>query len=125
MTNGFFNSVSVLLGVRDWAFAPQQASAAGESVESLTSIIVNGDDITDLATANFGSNDISVLLGQGDGTFAAEQNVSLQTGRLPRSLASGDFNGDGLIDLATPRSGDGITVLHGAGDGTLPFDRYR
>ncbi len=58
----------------------------------------NGDGRPDLAVANFGSNSVSVLLGNGNGTFQAAQNFT--TGSNPASVAVGDFNGDGRLDLA-------------------------
>src|SRR5260370_2674137 len=60
---------------------------------------------------------ISVLLGNGDGTFQAA--VSYAAGSAPRSMAVGDFNGDGKPDLAVA-NGCGINVLLGNGDGTFP-----
>jgi len=58
----------------------------------------NGDGAQDLAVANFGSNDVSVLRGNGDGTFQAAVNFGV--GERPFSVAVGDFNGDGPQDLA-------------------------
>src|SRR5437870_489925 len=54
---------------------------------------VNGDGKLDLALANHGSNTVSVLLGNGDGTFAAKQDFA--TGSAPFSVAVADVNGDG------------------------------
>ena len=61
----------------------------------------NGDGITDLAKANYDyySDYVSVLLGNGDGTFAAP--LSFAAGDRPYSVTTGDFNGDGITDLAT------------------------
>ena len=70
----------------------------------------------DLVVANFGSNTVSVLLGKGDGTFQPAQNLA--TGSGPTSLAVGDFNGDGKLDLVTTNSVD-LSVLLGNGDGTF------
>jgi hypothetical protein len=70
----------------------------------------NGDGKPDLATANFNSNSVSVLLGKGDGTFAAASSPSV--GALPRSVAVGDFNGDGKPDLATANfNSNSVSVL--------------
>ncbi len=48
--------------------------------------------------ANGGSDNASVLLGNGDGSFQAARNFP--AGTFPQSVAVGDFNGDGLQDLA-------------------------
>ncbi len=54
----------------------------------------------DLAVANSSSHDISVLLGNGDGTFQAARRFGGGTSPTPFSVAVGDFNGDGAFDLA-------------------------
>ena len=58
------------------------------------------------------------FLGNGDGTFQPARTVAVGDG--PRSLAAGDFNGDGKLDLAVANSGsDTISILLGVGDGTF------
>ena len=52
----------------------------------------------DLAVANYGSDNVSVLLGNGDGTFQTQKTYAVGDG--PTSVAVGDFNGDGKADLA-------------------------
>src|SRR5215472_1474075 len=58
----------------------------------------NGDGKQDLAVVNEGSNTVSILLGNGDGTFRPAVNYA--TGSLPVGVAVGDLNGDGHLDLA-------------------------
>ncbi len=70
----------------------------------------NGDGALDLVVANFGSGNVSVLLGNGDGTFRAA--VDYGAGSGPRSVAVGDFNGDGKVDLAVANGGsNNVSVL--------------
>src|SRR5437870_1062741 len=78
----------------------------------------NGDGKQDLATANsLGSNNVNVLLGNGDGTF--QSPVTYGVGNVPTSVAVGDFNGDGRQDLATANLvSNTMSVLLGNGDGT-------
>ena len=72
----------------------------------------NGDGRTDLAVANYGSDDVSVLLGNGDGTF--QDQVRYAAGSGPIALVAGDFNGDGRTDLAVANHGSGdVSVLLG------------
>src|SRR5437867_3084843 len=77
---------------------------------------VNGDGRPDLAVANVNSGDVSVLLGNGDGTF--QPALTFAAGYAPYSVAVGDFNGDGRPDLSTI-AGTGVSVLLGNGDGTF------
>lgn len=96
--------------------------AAGAEPSGVSLGDFNGDGKTDLAVANYASNNISVLLGVGDGTF--QPSVQYSVGEHPGSIAVGDFNRDGKLDLAvinggTNGSNGGISVLLGNGDGTF------
>jgi RNA polymerase sigma factor (sigma-70 family) len=76
----------------------------------------NGDSKTDIATANFGTNDIAVFINKGDGTFAKEKRFRVS--KMPYSLCIGDFNGDGKPDLATANIGiNQVSVLFNQGNG--------
>jgi hypothetical protein len=82
----------------------------------------NGDAKPDIAVANSGSNNVSILLGNGDGTF--QPAVSFDAGLSPGSVAIGDFNGDGKLDLVLFQAGNisnatagAISILLGNGDG--------
>jgi FG-GAP-like repeat len=93
------NSVSVLLGNPDGSFAPAVASGTGAGPFSLAEGDFNGDGKLDLVTANASSNDLSVLLGDGQGGFGAPASVPLSGDTSPASVAVGDFNDDGKLDL--------------------------
>ena len=76
-----------------------------------------GHDL-DLATANITSDDVSVLLNNGDGTFAAD--VTYGVGDRPFSVAVGDLDGDLDLDLAVANGIDyNVSVLLNNGDGTF------
>lgn len=87
---------------------------SGSSPDSVAVGDFNGDGKLDLAIANGGSNNVSVLIGNGDGTFKAPLNSGVSG---PGSLAVGDFNGDGIMDVATTNTG--VSILLGKGDGTF------
>jgi hypothetical protein len=79
---------------------------------------VNNDGIPDLVTADHEGNNVSVLLGNGDGTFQAARNFA--TGNGPQVVRVGDFNGDGIPDLVTAETGSNtVSVLLGNGDGSF------
>src|SRR5207249_6690583 len=61
----------------------------------------NGDGKQDLAVADFGSDTVSIRLGDGMGGFGGSTEVSV--GPAPYSVAIGDFNGDGKQDLAVAK----------------------
>jgi hypothetical protein len=111
--------VQTMLGHGDGSFDPPVATPLGPGVAGapLPTIGVadfNGDGFSDVATIQ--SGELAVLIGIGDGTFAAP--VSYFAGQTPLSVGLGDFNGDGKADAAT--CGDaGIGLLLGRGDGKL------
>jgi hypothetical protein len=86
---------------------------AGSGPVSVAVADFNGDGIPDLAVANEVQNTVSILLGNGDGTFALKSSPS--TGNNPYSVATADFNGDGIPDLAVANyEGGTVSILLGA-----------
>jgi hypothetical protein len=78
---------------------------------------LNGDGRPDLVTANRDSNTVSLLLGQGNGTFQAKEH---DVGNGPASVAVADLNGDGHPDLVTANfDSSDVSLLLGQGDGTF------
>jgi FG-GAP-like repeat len=88
----------------------------GKNPTTVTPIDVNQDGLTDLLTTNIGSDTLSILLGNGDGTF--RDQIQLSTCKEPRSLALGMFNRDPYPDVVLACSGgDEVAVLFGRADG--------
>ncbi|HEY3838404.1 MAG TPA: FG-GAP-like repeat-containing protein, partial [Bryobacteraceae bacterium] len=78
----------------------------------------NGDGKQDIAMA--GETSVSVVIGNGDGTFRTAVNYPIGTGASAASyLVAADFNGDGVTDLAISGSDPWIYILLGNGDGTF------
>ena len=72
---------------------------------------LNGDGAPDIVTASAISSDVSVLLGNGDGSFQAQQRFA--AGDVPTLVAVADLNGDGDPDIVTANgSGDVSVLLH-------------
>src|SRR6266581_6915083 len=101
-------------------FNPQTEYVAG-SQQGPSNIVVgdfNGDGKLDLAVTDYSNNNVSVLLGNGDGTFQAPRTFPV--GIHPAQVAVGDFNGDGKPDLVVSNyDSNTISVLLGNGDGTF------
>ena len=125
-------SVGVMLGNGDGTFQPAVTYASGGQTPLFVVVAdVNGDGKPDLLVANRCGNNgclndslVSVLLGNGDGTFHAA--VTYDTaGLFPTSVAVGDVNGDGKPDLlvanrcADSNCDGSVAVLLGNGDGTF------
>lgn len=125
------NTVSILLGKGDGTFTEASGSPikTGNSPVSVaastltTTASTTGNNNICLFVANHADNTVSILLGNGDGTFsppAAPKPATLVTGVGPSAIVTGDFNNDGNIDLAvTNETANTVSVFLGNGDGTF------
>jgi hypothetical protein len=114
VTNYHGSNISVLLGNGDGSFQTQRQLDAGHYPESLSLGDVNGDSTVDVVIANgwVQSDGISLLLGNGDGSFQDRQSFTENTFsriQYDLTLLLGDINGDGRLDVVTSKSG-GSTV---------------
>jgi Bacterial Ig-like domain (group 3)/FG-GAP-like repeat len=121
--------VAVLIGNGDGTFQAPVNYPIAAPATNITTADLNGDNKLDLivplsGTSSAPGTTVAVLLGNGDGTFAAPQSVALGFNN-PFYAAVGDLNGDGIPDLAvtiqdqiTPTN-QGIAVALGNGDGTF------
>src|SRR5262249_2589019 len=104
---------------------PLQPLKLGDGSKPLAVVAadVNADGLADLVVADNGGNNVSVLLGNGDGTFQPPRTFAAGTG--PDAVAVADVNGDGRPDLVvtdfgtTNVAGTTVSVLLGNGDGTF------
>jgi Ca2+-binding RTX toxin-like protein len=103
-------------------FAPYTTFAVGDAPYAVATADFNGDGKLDLVTHNDDSKDVSVLLGNGDGSFET-QSIFAVNGTAGYSIAIADFNGDSKPDLATANyDSDSVSVLLGNGDGDGSFE---
>jgi len=118
--------VSILLGNGDGTFRPPVDYLAGQvpvnnKPQCVAVADFNGDGNADLAVADGAGFNISILLGNGDGTF--RPSVDYAVGGDAAYVAVGDFNGDGRLDIAIglgpSSSATGLSILLGNGDGTF------
>ncbi|MFC5404595.1 FG-GAP-like repeat-containing protein [Cohnella soli] len=113
---GVIGDVHILLGDGAGNFADTGTTyavgAMGSSPTAMIAADLNGDGHADIATADFGTNQVSILIGDGHGAFAP--SVDYAVNDSPASIAAGDFNADGTTDLAVTLYSNGkIAVLLG------------
>jgi len=113
------NSLSVMLNNGDGSFvaaAPPVLATGGTRPVQMTIADFNGDGRMDLAVTNNWDDSVSILAGNGDGTFAAP--VQFATGFGPRGIVAGDIDGDGNSDLIVANfNGASVSVLRNNGSG--------
>ena len=110
--------------ISELSFADKVAYATGSNPgqESVTSADVNGDGKLDLIVANVNSHTLSVLLNNGDGTFADKVDYADYAAGSPYSVTSADVNGDDKPDLIVANdswSSGTVSVLINNGNGTF------
>jgi FG-GAP-like repeat/Dockerin type I domain/FG-GAP repeat len=121
------NNVTVFLGNGAGGFTPAPGSpfTVGTSPQAVVVADFNGDGIQDLAIPNYGSGgngSVTVLLGQKSGGFAPANGSPFAVGGMASALGLGDFNGDGIPDLAVGTYNT-ATVAVFLGDGTGAFNQ--
>ncbi|AFL89390.1 FG-GAP repeat protein [Terriglobus roseus DSM 18391] len=117
------NSIEVLLGSAGATFTSAGLTAVANATQMIGGDF-NADGKVDLAVASQVNYAVSVLLGNGNGSFTAAASIPFDGATQPNALALTDLNQDGLEDIAVATSStyEGIgyqTVLFGTGQGTF------
>ncbi len=120
---GYLNPVlylGIILEVTAWM--PPTFFDVGGMPSDLELGDVNGDSFLDIVTTNAQDGTVSVLLGNGDGTF--EEQLIFAVGTSPAAVTLADVDGNRLLDILTAnKADDTVSVLYGIGDGTfMPHD---
>jgi hypothetical protein len=89
----------------------------GTQPQSIASGDFDRDGRPDVVTADAASNSVSILLGQGNGSFSSAGGVRLGSG--PTCVAVADLDADGDPDLATAHTAGSVSLLPGQGDGSF------
>jgi hypothetical protein len=132
VSNAASASVSVLLGNGDGSFQPPRTYSISQpgggllglsiGTFSVEAADVTGDGILDLVTANSITNDVSVLAGNGNGTFKAAKTYPIGShvgdGLLPFALSVGEFDSDHAPDLVVGGL-DSVTIMQNNGSGAF------
>jgi hypothetical protein len=114
------NQVTVLLGAGGGAFQPPTYFAAGYGMFAVAVADMDRDGYLDIVTANGADSSISILFGNGDGTFRAPVSRVMGSTKAepPYDLAVGDLDGDGYPDIVASLSFGPVAILPNLG-GTL------
>ena len=121
VTNRFDKTISILLGNGDGTFKAKVDYPVGTEPWAATTGDYNGDGKLDVATANyaFPTSNISVLFGNGDGTFGTKTDYAIGGPVQRDSIGTGDFNGDGKPDLVSTSQSNNTSILLNTGNGTF------
>jgi len=125
VTNFADDSYSVFTGNGDGTFTEVKGSPfhlpSGQTGPiAITTADFNGDGLPDLAIVNQTTNNLTILKGNGDGTFTPFTGSPLGTGKFPVAIASGTLDGSSGPALAIANQDDNsVSVYLGNGDGTF------
>jgi hypothetical protein len=114
VANASSNEVMILqnAGAGDFSQPGSSPEAAGSYPISVAAADLDGDDDSDLAVANLGSNDVTILKNSGAGDFSQPGSSPEAAGTTPYSIAAADLDGDGDRDLGVANFGsDDVTIL--------------
>lgn len=116
------NSIGVFLGHANGTFASRMISTTSNGLCPIDVAVgdFNEDRHLDVVVANYYSQNICIFLGYGDGTFTNQTKYKTGNGSNPNSVAIGDFNIDGHLDIVVLNTGtNNMIVFLGSGHGTF------
>ncbi|CAF4233590.1 unnamed protein product, partial [Adineta steineri] len=122
VANAGSNTIGVLVGLNNEKFTPVMLFSTGNNSSPYGGAAgdFNNDTYIDFVVANYLGNSIGVLLGFGNGSFAAVVTYSTGDGSRPQSIAISDFNQDTILDIVVANYRlNNIGIFLGRGDGTF------
>ena len=124
VANSGTNTIGVFLSQGDGVFAEQQTYSTDFESHPCSVAVghLNNDDYMDIAVANYATNNISIFLGNGDGTFIDPRQFSTGSSH-PLFVTTADVNNDNATDLIVVNYGtNSVGVFLGYGNGS--FQNY-
>ncbi|CAF1458587.1 unnamed protein product, partial [Rotaria sp. Silwood1] len=121
IANHLVNKIAVYLGNGDGTFKnPTMYSTGSYSSPYMVTVAdLNNDNRLDLAVANFGTNNVQIFHGFGNGSFASQIELSTGSSR-PIAIIAVDFNNDSILDIATANhETHSVSIFYGYGHGNF------
>jgi hypothetical protein len=119
-TDAFSAYVNMLLHHSKGTLASEMTyrSADGSRLRCIAIADINNDNRLDIVTANYGTNNVGILLGQGNGSFDNQKMFATGDNSHPYSITIGDFSKDGKLGIAvTNYDAKSVGILLGDGNG--------
>ena len=124
VANSGTDTIGIFFGYKNGTFTNQTTYYIGMNSVPLSVAIadINNDSQLDMIVANSGMNNISIIFGYRNGSFARQETYSTGLDSYPESVAIGHFNLDNQLDIIVTDSRNGrIYVLPGYENGTFPL----
>jgi predicted nucleotidyltransferase len=116
------NNLGVFVGYGNGNFSSQTmySTGSGSNLWSVAIGDLNNDGHPDIAVANAGTDNVGLFIGYGNGSFTTQQTLSTIIASTPFSVAVGDFNNDGQLDITvTNYLYNNVGIFLGDGNGTF------
>jgi hypothetical protein len=120
--NFYTDDIGVFLGYGNAPFGGITLYSIGSGSQPYAAAIgdFNNDGLLDVVIANYGTNNVDILLGNGDVGFSTMFSYPTGIGSAPCSIAVGEFNNDNHLDIVVANCGtDNLIILLGFGNGTF------
>ncbi|CAF3754506.1 unnamed protein product, partial [Adineta steineri] len=122
VVNYDYNYVDIVLTYRNYTFLSQNTYSTdnGSNPTSIAVVDFNNDKQLDIVVANYGTDNIGIFLGYGNGTFSTQITYSTGDNSQPQAVTIGDFNNDKQLDIVVANNGtNNIGIFLGYGNGTF------
>jgi hypothetical protein len=120
VANSGSDSIEIFLGYADFSFENRAKYSAGVRPISIAAGDFDNDTRLDIVVANYGSENVGIFRGYGNGMFSNQTTYSTGAGSYPYSVATGDFDNDGTIDIVVANQGtNNLGIFLGNGNGAF------